>query len=375
MKFLHTADWQLGMKADHVGEVGTRVREERLLAAMRVVETAQAHSAQFILVAGDTFEDNGVDRILVQKAADVLTASNIPVFIISGNHDPFTPGSVWEHPAWKSAESVHVLYEEQPVEIPGGLLYPCPIQEKHSGKDPTAWIHAGEATGIKLGMAHGTVAGVQQGEMDYPIPRNAALRAGLDYLAMGHWHSTAIYAGGDGASRMAYSGTHETTKFGERDSGNVLIVDILSAGAAPVITTVHTGGLNWQKLEADIRDRGDLLRLREEIEAIENPSSVLIELCIRGLLSAEGRGEMVHIGEILSSRFLYNHMDMSCVYPSPQDESWVASLPPGVIREAGARLRELANPGFSGERPDGASVEVASRALMELYALVTGVLP
>ena len=84
---------------------------------------------------------------------------------------------------------------------------------------------------------------------------------------------------------------------------------------------------------------------------------------------------MVHIGEILSSRFLYNHMDTSCVYPSPQDESWVASLPPRVIREAGARLRELANPGFSGERPDGASVEVASRALMELYALVTGVLP
>lgn len=38
MKFLHTADWQLGMKAAHVGEVGARVREERFLAARRVVE-------------------------------------------------------------------------------------------------------------------------------------------------------------------------------------------------------------------------------------------------------------------------------------------------------------------------------------------------
>jgi len=99
VKFLHTADWQLGMKATDVGGVGARLREERLLAARRVVETAQTHSAQFILVAGDTFEDNGVARILVQKAADVLAASNIPVFIIPGNHDPFTPGSVWEHPA------------------------------------------------------------------------------------------------------------------------------------------------------------------------------------------------------------------------------------------------------------------------------------
>jgi DNA repair exonuclease len=375
MKFLHTADWQLGMKAAHVGEVGARVREERLLATRRVVETAQAHSAQFILVAGDTFEDNGVDRVLVQKAADILAGSNIPVFIIPGNHDPFTPGSVWEHPAWKSAGNVQVLYEEQPVKVPGGFLYPCPIREKHSGKDSTAWIHAGEAHGIKLGMAHGTVEGVQQGEIDYPIPRNAALRTGLDYLALGHWHSTAIYPGGDGVAHMAYSGTHETTKFGERDSGNVLIVDIPSAGAAPVITTVHTGGLTWRALDADIRDRGDLKRLREEIEDIENPPSVLIELCIRGLLSAEDRGEFVHIGEILNSRFLYNHVDTPCVHPSPEDESWVASLPPGVIREAGARLRELADPGFSGERPVGASAEVASRALMELYALVTGMLP
>ncbi len=102
---------------------------------------------------------------------------------------------------------------------------------------------------------------------------------------------------------------------------------------------------------------------------------MLIELCIRGLLSAEDRGEMVHIGEILSSRFLCNHVDDLHLYPSPDDDSWVASLPPGVIREAGARLRELASPVFSGERPVGASAEVASRALMELYALVREVSP
>ena len=35
MKFLHTADWQLGMEAARVGDVGERVREERLLAARK----------------------------------------------------------------------------------------------------------------------------------------------------------------------------------------------------------------------------------------------------------------------------------------------------------------------------------------------------
>jgi len=33
MRFVHTADWQIGMKAAHVGDAGKRVREERIEAA------------------------------------------------------------------------------------------------------------------------------------------------------------------------------------------------------------------------------------------------------------------------------------------------------------------------------------------------------
>ena len=57
VKFVHTADWQIGMKAAHVGAVGKRVRSERLESARRVVEAAASRQADFIIVAGDTFED------------------------------------------------------------------------------------------------------------------------------------------------------------------------------------------------------------------------------------------------------------------------------------------------------------------------------
>jgi len=70
--------------------------------ARRVVETARDAGADFILVTGDTFEDNGMDRVLVQKVADILAGFGGPVYLIPGNHDPLVPGSVWEHPAWKS---------------------------------------------------------------------------------------------------------------------------------------------------------------------------------------------------------------------------------------------------------------------------------
>jgi DNA repair exonuclease SbcCD nuclease subunit len=96
MRFLHTADWQIGMRATQVGDAGQRVRDERLAAARRVVEVARNAGAEFILVAGDTFEDNGVDRVLVQKAADILAAFGGAVYLIPGNHDPLVPGSVWE---------------------------------------------------------------------------------------------------------------------------------------------------------------------------------------------------------------------------------------------------------------------------------------
>ena len=375
MKFLHTADWQLGIKVAHIGGAGVRVREERLASLNRVAEAARSHSVDFILIAGDTFENNGVERTLVQKAVDILSNFKIPVYLIPGNHDPLIPGSVWEHPSWESVNGVTILRREEPVRVPGGILYPCPVREKYSRKDPTEWIRASDAEGIRIGMAHGTVEGISQEEPDYPIPRDAAIRVGLDYLALGHWHSIATYPAPDGAERMAYSGTHEATKFGERDSGNVLIVDIPGPGRPPKITPVHTGNLSWRTIDEDIRESGDLLRIRSQIEAIENPASTLVELRIGGLMFAEDSDEVNRIQEILASRFLFSHVDVSMVRPSPEDESWVTNLPHGILRNVAARLKELAAPDFTEKRPEGASPEVASRALLEFYALVTEVSP
>jgi len=347
------------MKASALGAAGARVREERLAAGRRVVEVAGKHGVDFILVAGDTFEDNAVDRVLVQKVADILNSFCGPVFVISGNHDPLVPGSVWEHPAWKSAANVHVLKEEVPVDVPGGVLFPCPVHEKHSGRNPAAWIPAEVTGGIRIGLAHGTVEGVRQDEPDYPIFRDAGQRAGLDYLALGHWHSYATYPGIDGAPHMAYSGTHETTRFGERDSGNVLIVEISGPGAPPTITPVRTGYFVWITTEKEVRESGDLAGIREQIESFENPGNTLVDVVVSGLLAAGERAELDHIDHILNSRFLWGRLDASRLLPSPEDETWIDNLPPGIIRDAGMRLRD--NP--------GASPEITARAIMELYAI------
>ncbi len=366
MRFLHTADWQIGMKAAHVGAVGSKIREERLRAAQRVMQLATKHEAEFIVVAGDTFEDNAVDRILVQKIADILATSQVPVYLIAGNHDPISPGSVWEHPAWERCGSkVHILRTRDPVEIPGGMLFPAPLTEKYSTLNPTASINAHGATGITIGLAHGTVQGIQQETLDYPIPRDAPQRCGLDYLAIGHWHSYSAFPGSDGVARLAYSGTHETTKFGERDSGQVLLVEISAPRAAPKITPLRSGGFQWSVIERTIHEPADIQRIIEEIEAWPEPSQALIDLRLQGLLTPAIHPELRRLEELVAARFCYARCDFSSLIPSPQDERWVDELPAGVLRNTAVSLRQWCEP--AAERPAGVTSAVATRALLDLY--------
>lgn len=365
MKFIHTSDWQIGMRAAHAGAKGAAVREERLAAARRVVKLAGEQGAQFILVAGDTFEDNAVDRLLVQKVADILAAFGGPVFILPGNHDPLVAGSVWEHASWGSHANLHIIRDCAAIAIPGGTLFPCPLKSKFGNSDPTMWIdgNRGDAQGIRIGMAHGTVEGIASEEPYFPIPRDAAKRCGLDYLALGHWHSYATI--GDG---IVYSGTHETTKFGERDSGNALLVEIDEPGAAPRITPLRTGRLRWHQWPEVCANDGDLQRLLEKLTAIEEPDAALLDLTVSGVFMPVEQPVLARLREIGEARLLHLRIDDVGLRPSPTDLSWLDRLPAGAVRQAAEKLNGWSQ-ATSVDRPADVSAATASRALLELFVL------
>ena len=77
---------------------------------------------------------------------------------------------------------------------------------------------------------------------------------------------------------MAYSGTHETTKFGERDSGNALLVEIASRGSTPVIESIRTGGLQWTVIEESLTDLFSGLEYRVIKDSVNNRSSLAAEI-------------------------------------------------------------------------------------------------
>ena len=239
----------------------------------------------------------------------MLAQAPCPVYILPGNHDPASSGSVWEDDCWAAAQSVFLLLRNQPVEISGGTLYRCPALAPDFGRRP----HRVDSALLRfrlpdLGLRTARCGGHVEMEPCYPIPVDAADRLQLDYLALGHNHSTATYDGGSGVVRMAYSGTHEPTKFGERNSGNVLLVDIDAPGAAPRIDTIPSHVLDWQTLDRSVRCAADLTAVAAELEHSATLNTYWFAACSRARPAIQD-DDLERLAETIDSRFLFGELD------------------------------------------------------------------
>jgi DNA repair exonuclease SbcCD nuclease subunit len=372
LKFLHTSDWQMGMKAEYASERAHDIREARLKAAENVLSVARKEGLDFIIIAGDLFEDNAVEPVLVQKVSDLLSCSPCPIYIIPGNHDPFTPNSVYKRELWnQSGSKVHVLNSEEPIEAGAAIIYPCPLSEKSSRQDPTSWIPIEENNRIRIGIAHGSLTISKDiSRDDFPIDPDAATKHGLDYLALGHWHSTSKYPTKDGIERTAYSGTHETTKFGEKDSGQVLVIEIAAKEAEPDIHNIPTGTLQWEQWRRNVTNVDDLRNLIDELGRTDNPGSILLEVILEGTLDAEGLNMIEsQLRPILESRYLYYKL-MERVIPHPTESEMNRLAQGSAMKNAIRRLSEMADPGADTILPDGMTPEIAKRASLLLYSIL-----
>lgn len=318
IRILHTADWQIGLKASHVARVGDAVRRARLDAARGVVEKANAERVDALVLAGDIFEDNHVDNALVYEIVRILAAAQVPVFVLPGNHDPLSQDSVYKRASWRERPSaIRLLETTEPIAIAGGraLLLPAPLFLKKSMEDPTASLRLPEsgAGGTLIGVAHGSLRIEGKfGRDDFPIALDSAERSGLSYLALGHWHGRYVHGG-----RTAYSGTLETTKFGEDNSGFALIVELeeRSSGLAPAsprIVEHRCGKLHWLSRELDLSQgvEPEIARLKQELSDLPQArETFLLRVRTVGHAGPEAHFALRALVEELSSKFLYFELE------------------------------------------------------------------
>lgn len=298
MKFIHTADIQIGARYAQFGEKAGIPRAARLSTLKRILEIAREQDADAVLIAGDMFESNQIANAQVNEAFAALAARpEIPVVILPGNHDPLDgPGCIWmREPFANPPDHVTVCLSREPIPIADAIVLPVPITQKVSTKDPSLPLveMAGQITRdrIKIGMTHGALAidGKHQ-PSDQPIALDAATRAKLDYLAVGHWHKPQVYDDG----RLAMSGTPEPDDF-DQDSGSVALVEISAPGHKPVITQIDSAKFCWQSVTVDLLNRQpspDIITASIQATATP-PDATVLRIELVGPVSPEHRETLV----------------------------------------------------------------------------------
>lgn len=290
VRFIHSADWQLGARFSQFGGMGDVLREARLTTLRRAMEVARAHAVDAFLVAGDLFEDNQVEDRLVERVLGVFGEFDpLPVYILPGNHDPASGlDSVWCRKTFSRAPAnVRVLRETAATPLgSGAVLLASPLKQKLSSTDPSLaldFLAAGTAPGkIRIGITHGALAieGMHQPN-DFPIALNAASRAGLDYLAIGHWHNWLSDTDG---GRIVMPGTPEPDRFETTKSGHVALVEIEGPGAVPRVEPIPVATMQWRELDFDfVQPDASRVELESAFkELVQKADSTVIRLVMKG---------------------------------------------------------------------------------------------
>jgi DNA repair exonuclease SbcCD nuclease subunit len=370
-------------------ETAKRLREARFQALEKIRDAAKAQAVDFVVVAGDLFDDQAVDADIAGRAFRLLDSFPVPVYVISGNHDPLLPGSVWDRPPWNAGNSgkVRLLREPRPVEVVEGVvLYPCPIYRKTSHKDPTAWIAETpkDVDTICLGLAHGSLKIRDDLPADdHLIPRTAATDLKLDYLALGHWHGRKAFPSPDGVERTAYCGVHEPMRFPdntesrtgwspyssgkvaellEAGKGEVLWVQIERRGTPPVLRALNVGHAIWVEESRELRTADDLSKLIDELATREAAERRLLRLRLTGVVDAGVKQGVRQLGKILD-RYLFHELDESGLHMQPTEEQMTAVAGLGVLRHVLERLQQETTSADEKVR------QVAERAMQLLYQI------
>lgn len=293
VRFLHTSDWQLGMTRHFLSEgAQERFSQARFDAIRALGRIAKEEKCQFMLVCGDTFESNQVDRKTVARALEALKDVPVPVYILPGNHDPLNAASVYRSSTFidRKPANVHVIENSNIIHVTDELeLLGAPWMSKRAVANPieAALDALPQATGgTRILLGHGAI------DTFTPDPENAGVisissveraigEGKVHFVALGDRHSlTKVGA----TERVWYSGTPEATDFSETHSGYALIVEV-SEGQ---VTTKEVQVGQWHFIErrrTDLNTSEDVEALRKWLDEIDNKERTVVRLYIVGSLS------------------------------------------------------------------------------------------
>lgn len=373
-RFIHTADWQIGKQFGQFdSDEAALLAEARFHSIAQLAALAHARGAQFILVAGDVFDAQGVSDKTIHRLFHAMSAFSGPWLMIPGNHDAALAESVWTRAARLGAIPGHVSVCLRPetclLEHLKVALLPAPLTQRITHTDLTAWFaHADTPQDmLRIGLAHGSVQGVLAEDIDSsnPIAAGRAAQARLDYLALGDWHGARQID-----ARTWYSGTPETDRFKANDSGHALWVEIDAPGDLPRVTLLQTGQYHWHTRHDVLNVPSDLDQTLQYLSRL-SPRDVL-QLSLSGQIDLEGHRRLLNALGQARGKTRGMLTDLSALRLDPTEADIDALHAHGYLGEV---IRELqqAQHGDDAERARDALALLTS--LLDTPPAADGVLP
>jgi len=312
-RFLHTGDWQLGMTRHFFSEgVQERFAQSRFDAIRELGRIAKEEDCRFMVVCGDVFESNLVDRKTVLRALEALKDVPVPVYLLPGNHDPLNAASVYRSTTFleRKPAHVHVIEDTTPIRVDEGIeIVGIPWTSKRPLQDLVA-LTTGTLEPIvnmlRVCVAHGMVDNFSPNPDDPALislhaAENAISQNKIHYLALGDRHS--LTEVGD-SGRIWYAGTPEPTDYNEVKPGFALVATINEEG----VTTKEVNVGRWKFIEreqVDLNTKEDIEALRNWLENLKDKERTVVKLRLVGSLSLSFHSELEellsHVQEILAA--------------------------------------------------------------------------
>ncbi|WP_419920992.1 metallophosphoesterase family protein [Candidatus Poriferisodalis sp.] len=241
LRVLHTSDVHVGYVR---GPHGTH-RDVCQCSIHALVETAVAHRADVLLIAGDLFDHARLKRSDVAHTMNLLGDLDASVVIIPGNHDVHDERTLWgthaDHEHRLEVTGAGVIFLDDPegatlhFDEHDLTLWGRAMDSHDSDYRPLAGVPPRPDTGWFIAAGHGHFQRTaDDAHRSSPIAAEEIEATGADYVALGHWHVTTDVSVGEviawypGAPMgMPSNGTACLVTFetGVGDSGRSVSVD------------------------------------------------------------------------------------------------------------------------------------------------------
>ncbi|MGZ6338827.1 MAG: metallophosphoesterase family protein [Candidatus Limnocylindrales bacterium] len=349
LRILHTADVHLGARHADLGEAAAAQRVRQAAAFRATVDLALLEKVDLLLVAGDLFDSNTQPARSVERVGAELkrlAEAAIRTVIIPGTHDVYDRSSVYRAydlaalAGTAGTDMVTVLTPGRPeIVLPtlDAVVYGRVFDTKRAPRSPLAGFSAAaeERATWRIGLIHGALAIPGRTEGDEVVfTKEEVGSSGLDYLALGHWHS--VLRGSVDQVVYAYSGAPEPVASGQDGAGKVLLVSLeLRDGARHVSVEERTvGRTRFQSLDLDVAGVVSQPAFTEWLTTLADPDLIL-DVRLSGLLP-DGLDLLPdEVEQQLAPRFLRLRVR----------EAWLPVMPDGPMPPpdtiAGSLVRDL----------------------------------